>query len=104
MPLKNQLFLRSAMLSLVFLLCSIGVFAQKAVIGKVTNKSTGQPIAGATVSVKGTTSATATGNDGTFSINAPANGTLVVTSIGFETIEQAVGGKSDFVFFSERSH
>ena len=98
MPLKNQLFLRSAILSLIFLFCSIGVFAQKSVIGKVTNKSTGQPLAGATVAIKGTTAVTVTGNDGTFTINAPANATLLVTSIGFETIEQAVGGKSDFSF------
>jgi TonB-dependent starch-binding outer membrane protein SusC len=98
MPLKNQLFLRSAMLSLIFLFCSIGVFAQKAVIGKVTNNATGQPLVGATVAIKGTTSVTVTGNDGTFSINAPANATLLVTSIGFETIERAVGGKSDFTF------
>ena len=98
MPLKNQLFLRSAILSLIFLFCSIGVFAQKAVIGKVTNNATGQPLAGATVAIKGTTSVTVTGNDGTFSINAPANATLLVTSIGFETIERAVGGKSDFTF------
>ena len=71
-----------------FMLLCTAAFSQKTVTGKVTNSVDNQPLAGATVVVKGTTTATATGTDGTFSIAVPAGkNILVITSTGFEELD-----------------
>jgi TonB-linked SusC/RagA family outer membrane protein len=65
------------------------------VTGKVTDE-TGKPVSGATVQVKGTTIATATGNDGSYSLMAPSgNSILVITSVGFDEQEVAINSKSE---------
>src|SRR5690349_5822483 len=61
---------------------------QSAVRGRVTAGDSS--LAGVTVQVKGTTTTTQTDENGRFSINAPSNGTLVLTSIGFTTREVAI--------------
>ena len=70
------------------LLCTNTMFAQNiaTVRGRVTG-SDGNPIPGATVTVKGTSAATSTDNDGNFSIEVGNNSTLVISSIGFATKE-----------------
>ena len=71
-----------------FMLLCTAAFSQKTVTGKVTNSVDNQPLAGATVVVKGTTTATATATDGTFSIAVPAGkNILVITSTGFEELD-----------------
>ena len=79
---------------LCFAVISVTAFAQTQVTGVVTNVKDGLPAQGVTVSVKGTKTAVQTNADGSFSISAPANGTLVFTSISFGRQEVAVGGKS----------
>ena len=98
MPTKINLLVRSYLLALFLVFFSFSVFAQKALTGKVTNKASGQPIIGATVQVKGTTTVSLTNNDGIFTINAGPKAVLVVSVVGFETVEQAVAGKSEFSF------
>jgi TonB-linked SusC/RagA family outer membrane protein len=68
------------------------IFAQqKRVTGKITGED-GRPVAGATVTARGTTISTLTGEDGSFTLNVPANvNRLVVTSVGFDAQEVAVG-------------
>ncbi|WP_242929500.1 SusC/RagA family TonB-linked outer membrane protein [Pontibacter vulgaris] len=67
----------------------------KAITGKVTDATTNQPLPGVTVLVKGTTAGTATGADGSYSINVPANGnTLVFRFIGYLSTERAIGNAS----------
>lgn len=63
------------------------------VTGKV-NGANGEGIPGANVVVKGTTTGTATDGQGNFSLNAPANGTLVISSLGFTSQEVNIGGRS----------
>jgi len=62
--------------------------------GKVISDEDGQPVIGASVLVKGTTTGTITGVDGGFSITVPAgNRTLVVSYIGMKSAEvQAENG------------
>ncbi|HOL29224.1 MAG TPA: SusC/RagA family TonB-linked outer membrane protein, partial [Paludibacteraceae bacterium] len=56
--------------------------------GKVISDEDGQPVIGASVLVKGTTTGTITGTDGSFSITVPAgNRTLVVSYIGMKSVE-----------------
>lgn len=96
MPTKNNLLARSALLALFLAFFCFNAFAQKPVTGKVTNKAN-QPIAGATVEVKGSNTVAITNAEGVFSINAPSDKSILVfTFVGFETIEQTVGGKNSF--------
>jgi len=67
------------------------------VTGKVVDES-GLPMAGVTVSIKGTAVATQTAADGSFTINAPkANSVLVFTNVGYERTEVSLAGKNNVV-------
>ncbi|GAB3537977.1 SusC/RagA family TonB-linked outer membrane protein [Pontibacter brevis] len=72
------------------------VYAQsRTVTGTVTDQATSQGLPGVAVIVKGTTVGTATGPNGSYTINVPANGsTLVFRFIGYETAERAIGNSS----------
>jgi len=79
------------MLLLLFLAgTSAAAQAQQTVTGIVTDTS-GEPVIGATVAQKGTNSnGTITDLDGRFSLKVPANGTLVISYIGYKTQEVAL--------------
>ncbi|WP_026309634.1 SusC/RagA family TonB-linked outer membrane protein [Niabella aurantiaca] len=66
--------------------------AQKgtAITGNVSDDK-GVPLRGVSVSVKGTTTATLTSEQGTYHITAPAGATLVFTSVGYTSEEVRVG-------------
>lgn len=86
--------LRKLSLLLSFLLLCFFVRAQQQnVSGKVTD-SEGKGIPGISVVVKGSRTGASTTNEGTFSLSAPSNGTLVVTGVGYAQKEIAVDGKS----------
>lgn len=55
--------------------------------------STGEPVIGANVQVKGTTNGVITDLDGNFTITGAGKGTLVVSYIGYKTQEVAIQGK-----------
>lgn len=82
-------------LLLLMNLLFLGVFAQnRTVTGKVTSSS-GAAISGATVTQKGTSNATLTNDQGTFSISLPSgNVILVFTSVNFKAEELNVGNQS----------
>ncbi len=85
--------------ALFFIIFSSSVFAQKTVSGKITDKANNQPLQGVSVQVKGTNIGTQTSSEGTFSINVPnENSTLVVSAIGYGTMEMAVNGRSSLDF------
>ncbi|RYE19785.1 MAG: SusC/RagA family TonB-linked outer membrane protein [Sphingobacteriales bacterium] len=60
--------------------------------GKVTS-ATGEPISGASVVVKGSSSGTYTDAQGNFAITVADNATLVISAVGYSTTEIAVAGK-----------
>ena len=84
----------------LFLLTAVAVFsafvanAQNVTVTGIVSDENGDPIPAAGVVIDGTTKGTITGNDGAYSINAPANATLVFSSVGFETKKVAVAGKA----------
>lgn len=55
----------------------------RTVSGTVVDATTGQTVAGVTISVKGTTAATITDTVGKFHIALPPNGQLVISGVGF---------------------
>lgn len=69
-------------------------FAQNiTVTGSVKDSSTGEYVPFASIMVKDTMTGTNTDADGLFSITAPANGTLVFSSIGYHTVAVPVDGR-----------
>lgn len=63
--------------------------------GTVTNSS-GEPLPGASVRLKGTNAGTTTDATGKFSLNIPGNsGVLVISFVGFVTQEIKINGKTD---------
>ena len=62
--------------------------------GHITD-STGQPLAGVTVQVKGSTLGTVTDADGRFSLDVPDDAVLVVSYIGYQTREVPVNGQAE---------
>ncbi len=66
----------------------------RTVKGKITDDKN-NPIANASILVKGTTVGTTTGTDGSFTINVPATGkSLLVSSLNFTDQEVAIGTKT----------
>ena len=63
------------------------------VSGQVVDQE-GEPLIGATIKVKGAQSGAITDFDGKFTIDAPANGTLVVSYVGYKDREIAVRGRA----------
>ncbi|MCB0474542.1 MAG: TonB-dependent receptor [Flavobacteriaceae bacterium] len=88
--------------SFLFMLfcCSTIMFAQQMmqVSGTVTDQD-GNPLPGASIVLKGTMTGTETDFDGNYTLtNIPSDGTLVVSYIGFNTIEEPVNGRSSINF------
>lgn len=71
----------------------MNAFAQNTVHGKVTS-NTGDPVAGASVVVKGTAVGTTTDEGGNYSISASKGATLVITSINYDAKEVTVGNSN----------
>ena len=72
---------------LVVLCCPIVAFAQRDITGSVID-SYGEPVIGATVTVKGTATGTLTNANGTFNLKVPKGGEVLVFSyLGMETVE-----------------
>ena len=88
------------MKQLLFLCCfaliSLCGYAQQITVkGVVVSATDNQPLIGATIQVKGAGTGTITGVDGDYSLmNVPSNGVLIFSSIGFETQEINVNGKT----------
>ncbi|MGX5819670.1 SusC/RagA family TonB-linked outer membrane protein [Chitinophaga lutea] len=81
------------LLCLLFFAC-LGPLAASAqdrpVTGSVKDATTGAPLPGVSVGVKGSSKGVTTGADGTFSLQAPAGAVLVFTFIGYEKKESPV--------------
>ena len=85
-----KLRLQSLLALLLLFFVTNVVAQQKTVSGNVSANK--QPIAGATVIVKGTNIATQTNAEGNFSISVPnPKSTLLITNVGFEPIEVSAG-------------
>ncbi len=67
------------LLSLTAVLLTLQVWAQRTVTGRVTDDK-GNPIPNVSIQVKGTSIGTVSNDDGSYSLNVPANGRLLVFS------------------------
>src|SRR5690349_10619227 len=87
--MKKSRLLHLSSLMLIAILFSLSVMAQQTVRGTLRS-STGEPLAGATVTVKGTRTSVTTNANGEFAVNAPAGSTLVVSYVGYANREVQV--------------
>ena len=76
--------------SLLFIFSATFASGQNVVTGTVTSLTDGEPLIGASVLVKGSTTGTVTNLDGNYSISAVQGQTLVFSFIGFESQEIAL--------------
>ncbi|MDF9798800.1 TonB-linked SusC/RagA family outer membrane protein [Catalinimonas alkaloidigena] len=64
------------------------------ITGKVTSQEGNEPLPGVNVLVKGTTQGTITDIGGNYSLEAPEEGTLVFSSVGYLSWEEAIDNRS----------
>lgn len=72
---------------MVGLFLSIGAFAQQIAVKGHVKDTTGEPVIGANVLVKGTTNGTITDFDGNFMLNVPKDAILSVSFVGYKSAE-----------------
>lgn len=63
------------------------------ITGKVTGDN-GEPLAGVSVTVKGSAVGTSTDNNGNFTLIVPEKGTLIVSDIGYESQQMSINGQA----------
>ncbi|UII20609.1 SusC/RagA family TonB-linked outer membrane protein [Fulvivirga ligni] len=86
--------MKTHLLAILFLLLSASFsFAQERVEGKVTDAS-GEGLPGVNVIVKGTNLGTVTAAGGSFSLQVPAEATLIFSFIGYAQQEVQIAGRS----------
>ncbi|RYZ28140.1 MAG: TonB-dependent receptor [Chitinophagaceae bacterium] len=89
--MRKCALLRVSLMLLCALITSLSFAQDRKITGTVTDERQA-PLAGATVTVKGTKNATTTDVAGRFSVNAPTNAnTLVISYVGMQTQEVAIG-------------
>ena len=78
----------------VMLGACLSAFAQQLQVTGTVKDHTGNPVAGAAILVEGSTTGTTSNADGSYSITAPSDATLLVSFIGYQPQQIAVAGKS----------
>ena len=82
----------------LMLFMAASAFAQNVTVsGSIKDASTDEPLPGASVLLKGTRTGTVSDLDGNYSITVPSGGTLVFSSIGYQTEEVVVNGSGNRV-------
>ncbi|MES2892327.1 MAG: SusC/RagA family TonB-linked outer membrane protein [Bacteroidota bacterium] len=100
MKKKMQKLCSILLQTIALLLLSVAAWAQTVVSGKVTDAKDGTPVAGVSITVKGTKTSTQTAGDGTYRLTVPAGAKLVFSSVGFTTQELTAAQNLDVSFAS----
>lgn len=74
--------------------CSLVMAQNIQVTGKVTDAADGQPLPGATIVVQGERTAHVTDSQGNFTVTCAPDATLIVTYVGYVSVEVAVNNRS----------
>ena len=85
--------MRNLLMLLLMLSFNVASFAQNTgkVSGKVTDKQTGEPLIGATVTVRGSGASAVADNNGAFTLNVKSGkNTIVISYVGYEDIVLSV--------------
>ncbi|REA57172.1 SusC/RagA family TonB-linked outer membrane protein [Dyadobacter luteus] len=93
--MKHKYF--ATLLYVVFSLQTLLSVAQdRTVTGTVRDKSSGDGLPGVSLIIKGSNNGTITDQDGKFSISAPSGGILVVSFVGFNSVEQPLNNSNSY--------
>lgn len=84
---------KKCLILVISFLFSSGLIAQIAITGKITNEK-GEPMDGVSVALAGTTNAVASSPEGVYTISAPANGTLIFSSVGYGEQQIVINNRS----------
>ncbi|GAB3506995.1 SusC/RagA family TonB-linked outer membrane protein [Emticicia fontis] len=88
--------IRARALLLLFFILGSAAFAQRKITGKVVDADAQIGLPGVTVLIKGGTKGTSTDANGNYSLDVPQNGgTIVFSSIGYESKEEVIGNRSE---------
>lgn len=98
---QRSVSIGKGLLTALLVMCCSFVWAQS-ITGRVRTVD-GQPVASATVQVKGTQVTAITNDDGNFSIKASSGQTIVVSAVGFKTLERKLGSQTTLNFEMESS-
>ena len=93
----KRCFALKALLMIVGLIVSVGVFAQQISVRGLVVDTSGEPVIGANVIVKGTTNGTVTDYDGIFQLNAQKGQVISVSFIGYLSQEKPAEKSMKFV-------
>lgn len=87
--------LTNLMLTVCLVFFATYAISQRSVSGKVTDAKTAEPLIGANVLIKGTSSGTITDIDGTYTVDGIKDGDhLVISYAGYEDVDVAIGTES----------
>jgi TonB-linked SusC/RagA family outer membrane protein len=79
--------------NLIVVLSNSLAFQDIKVTGKITGEN-GEGLSGVSITLKGTAIGTSTDNNGNFTITVPQDGTLIISYIGYQSQQVAVGNRS----------
>lgn len=85
--MKRNILISSLLITIVGLFLSTDALAQQMLVKGLVKDTTGEPVIGANVVVKGTTNGTITDLDGLFQLQANQGDVLTVSFIGYKTQE-----------------
>ena len=87
----------AALVTAVCLLITGNAFAQQTISGTIKDAGSGNPLAGATIGIKGANKNTVSDDKGAFTIAVPGNNSVIVISyVGYVTQEVPVGSRTGF--------
>ncbi|WFO17703.1 carboxypeptidase-like regulatory domain-containing protein [Cellulophaga baltica 4] len=77
---------------LIMLFVPLWAISQEQISGLVTDQTTGDPLPGVSIILKGTTKGVSTDFDGNYTISANQNDILQFSYIGYKSIEEKIAG------------
>lgn len=96
--MKKGNFMFKVLLTLIAgIFLSVDAFAQQIAVKGMVKDATGEPVIGANVVVKGTTTGTITDFDGNFQLSAKQGDIIVVSFIGYQPQELPVAAQMNVI-------
>jgi len=97
MILKTKSMVKKFAYTFLLVTLCTGAFAQRIITGTVSNSENNEPVAGASVLIKGSDIGTTTNERGNFSIKVADNQTLSVSAVGFKARDIKVGSEQNHI-------
>lgn len=92
---KGNFMFKVLLMLIAGIFLSIDAFAQQITVKGIVKDTTGEPVIGANVVVKGTTTGTITDFDGNFQLSAKQGDIIVVSFIGYQPQELPVASTNE---------